>query len=180
MNSTPQSQPSSSTPIMVEDLILTDSFLIKGRLTNKYQRLSRMLEDNERQFITIENAVMYSLRSGEVVQTPSVLVNTREVIFAHELIDFAGDQGQRVLAENQKSSRIRAFYNGAVQLELAGKVDPGAYEPSCGPNRRFFIMQNPTVRGLNLQESNHLDLLKGLSYAIVQKSKLAYIYDLGI
>lgn len=179
MSSTPKSKPSGTTPIIVEDLILTDSYLIKGRLANKYQRLSRMLEDNERQFITIEDAVMHSLRNGEVVQTPSVLVNTREVIFAHELMDFAGDEAQRILAENQKSVRIRAFYSGSVQLELAGKVDPGAYEPSCGPTRRFFIMQNPTVRGLNLQENNHLSLLKGLSYAIVQKEKLAYIYDLG-
>lgn len=165
---------------MVEDLFLTDSFLIKGRFANKYHRLTKMLEDNGRQFICIEDAVMYALRSGEVVHTPSVLVNTCEIILAHELVDIAGDMTQRILADNEKSVHIRAFYSGAVQLELAGKVDKGAYEPSCGPGRRFFIMQEPVVRGLNLGKESHLDLLKGLSYAIIQKEKLAYIYDLGV
>ncbi|MHC5064711.1 MAG: hypothetical protein ACYTG5_12140 [Planctomycetota bacterium] len=168
------------TPTMVEDLFLTDSFLIKGRFANKYHRLSKMLEDNERQFVCIEDAVMYALRNGEVVHTPSVLVNTSEIILAHELVDVAGDLAQKTLADNKKSVRIRAFYSGAVQLELAGKVDPVAYEPGTGPGRRFFIMQEPVVRGLNLAGENHLDLLKGLGYAIVQKEKLAYIYDLGV
>ena len=180
MSSERRSQPSGSTPTIVEDLFLTDSFLIKGRFANKYHRLTKMLEDNGRQFICIEDAVMYALRNGEVVHTPSVLVNTREIILAHELVDVAGDMTQRILADNQKSVRIRGFYSGAVQLELAGKVDRGAYEPNCGPGRKFFIMQEPVVRGLNLQADGHLDLLKGLSYAIVQKEKLSYIYDLGV
>ena len=30
-------------PVIVEDLFLTDTFLIKGRLTNKFRRLTTML-----------------------------------------------------------------------------------------------------------------------------------------
>ncbi|MCA8943329.1 MAG: hypothetical protein KDB80_12270, partial [Planctomycetes bacterium] len=135
------------------------------------------LEDVGRRFLVVDDAVMVSLRGNEVVRTPRVLVNTDQIIFAHELVDVAGDYQQRVLASNDKSSRIRAFYSGSVQLELAGNVASGAYEPSLGPGRKYFIMQNPVVRGLLLDASPELGLLKNLSYAIVQKQKLAYIYD---
>ena len=106
-----------------------------------------------------------------------MLVNTDQIVFAHELVDIAGDQQQRVLADNKKTVRIRAFYSGSIQIELAGNVEAGAYEPSRGPGRRYFIMQNPVVRGLKFEDSPDLKLLENLSYAIVQKEKLAYVYD---
>lgn len=162
---------------MVEDLFLTDAFLIKGRLGGKYQRLNRMLEDTERQFLTIEDAVMVSLRGNDVVRTPRVQVNLREVILAHELVDMAGDASYRHLAEDDKHARIRAFYSGAIQLEIAGRIAPQAYEPSRGSGRRFFVIREPVIRGLNLEGAHELRLLKGLEYAIVQKSRLSYVYD---
>lgn len=165
-------------PVMVEDVFLTDDFLIKGRLANKVHRLTKMLEDSGRQFLAIEDAVMVSLRgNNEVVRTPRVLVNTDRVVFAHELVDVAGDHQARVLASNEKSTRVRAFYSGAVQIELAGHIEPGAYEPGHGPTRKFFVLQEPKIRGLKLDSNPELNVLSKLSYAIVQKSKLAYVYD---
>jgi len=71
--------------------------------------------------------------------------------------------------------RIRAFYNGAVQFELTGNVEPGAYEQQVS-NRKYFIMQTPIVRGLDLAPQE-LQVLGTLEYAIVRKDKLAYVYD---
>jgi hypothetical protein len=42
--------------------------------------------------------------------------------------------------------------------------------------RKYFIMQKPVVRGLDLGNSE-LALLKGLDYAIVRKDRMAYVYD---
>ncbi len=165
-------------PVMVEDLFLTDAFLIKGRMGQKYHRLTKMLEDaGDDSFLPVYDAVMISLRSNDVVRTPCVQVNTREIILAHELVEIAGDQALRELAENKKSVRIRAFYSRGVQIELAGKVEPGAYFPMHGSGRRYFIMQDLVVRGLNLEGPSELRLLKNLSYAIVQKKNLSYVYD---
>lgn len=167
----------SSASMIVEDLFLTDTFLIKGRIANKYQRLAKMLEDFQSDFLQVENASMISLRGNEVIRTPSVLVNPKELILAHELVDMAGDSVFRSLAQNQKSTRIRAFYNGVVQLELTGKIEANAYEPNHNSGRRFFTMLEPVLRGLDLSRSKDLAVLDGLPYGIVQKSKLAYIYD---
>jgi hypothetical protein len=165
---------------MVEDVLLTDAFLIKGRFAGKYQRLNRMLEDVERQFVTIEDAVMVSLRGNDVVRTPRVQVNVKEIILAHELVDMAGDTSYRHLAEDDKTNRIRAFYSGGIQLEIAGRIAPQAYEPQKGVGRRFFVMRDPVLRGLNLDSAPELRILRGLDYAIVQKARLSYVYDFSV
>ncbi|MFN8823582.1 MAG: hypothetical protein ACK501_01320 [Planctomycetota bacterium] len=179
MNDQPDPQGSVATPVFVEDVFLTDVFLIKGRLPNKPKRLSNLLEDWTRAFLPVQDATLVSLRSREVIRTPMVMVNLREVILAHELVDVAGDDTLRRLAgSTDKRSRIRAFYNGATQFELAGQIEPGAYESQSAMPRKFFIMQKPVVRGLDLQHPE-LSLLKSLDYGILRKDRMAYVYDFG-
>jgi hypothetical protein len=175
----PEPKGASTAPVFVEDLFLTDVFLIKGRLPNKSKRLTNVLEDYQRAFLQVQDATMVSLRSGEVIRTPTVMVNVAEVIFAHELVDVAGDETLRRLASGaEKPVRIRAFYNGATQFEIAGQIEPGAYESAPLTGRKYFIMQKPVVRGLDLGNPE-LALLKGLDYAIVRKDRMAYVYDFG-
>lgn len=179
MNDQPAPNGSTMTPVFVEDLFLTDVFLIKGRLPNKTKRLTNLLEDFSRAFLPVHDATLVSLRTREVIRTPVVMVNTAEVILAHELVDVAGDETLRRLASGgEKKTKIRAFFNGAVQFELAGQVEPGAYESQGPTHRKYFIMQNPTVRGIDLQHPE-LALLKGLEYAILKKDRMAYVYDFG-
>lgn len=179
MNEQPESQGSAASPVFVEDLFLTDVFLVKGRLPNKNKRLTNLLEDYSRTFLPVQDATLVSLRNNEVIRTPSVMVNTREVILAHELVEVAGDETMRRLAGvHGKTSRIRAFYNGIVQFELAGQIEAGAYESQSVTGRRYFIMQKPAVRGLDLANPE-LALLRNLDYAIVRKDRMAYVYDFG-
>jgi hypothetical protein len=179
MNDQPAPNAPTMTPVFVEDVFLTDVFLIKGRLPNKTKRLTNLLEDFSRSFLPVHDATLVSLRTREVIRTPVVMVNVAEVILAHELVDIAGDETLRRLASgSEKKAKIRAFYNGAVQFELAGQVEPGAYESQGPTNRKYFIMQNPTVRGLDLQHPE-LALLKGLDYGILKKDRMAYVYDFG-
>lgn len=165
-------------PVMVEDLILTDTFLIKGRLPHKGKRLTNLLEDHTRTFLQVQDATMVALRSNDVITTPSVMVNVKEVIFAHELVEIAGDAGMRRLAMPNKSVRIRAFYNGPTQFELSGTVEPGAYESAPTIVRKYFIMQLPVLRGLEL-ERDDLRMLNSLDYVIVRKDRMSYVYDFG-
>ena len=165
-----------ASPVFVEDVLLTEVFLVKGRLRNKGKRLTNVLEDNGRSFLQVVDATMVSLRTGEVIRTPSVMVNEREVILAHELVDTAGDTAYRRLAENPKTTRVRAFYNGAVQFELSGSIEPGAYESQPAVPRKYFVMAQPSVRGLDLDHKD-LALLRNLDYAIVRKDRMAYVYD---
>lgn len=179
MNERPDPRGAAATPVFVEDLFLTDVFLIKGRLPNKNKRLSNLLEDYTRTFLPVHDATLVSLRNNEVIRTPSVMVNVGEVILAHELVEVAGDEALRRLAgPGAKTSRIRAFYNGIVQFEIAGQIESGAYESQSVVSRNYFVMQKPFVRGLDLEQSE-LALLKHLDYAILRKDRMAYVYDFG-
>ncbi|MGC6487129.1 MAG: hypothetical protein ACON4Z_05765 [Planctomycetota bacterium] len=176
MNNRPDPDGDVAAPVIVEDLFLTDVFLIKGRLQNKTKRLSNMLEDHQRSYLSVEDATLVSLRSNEVICTPKVMVNVRELICAHELVDVAGDDALRRLADNDKQHAIRAFYNGAVQFELSGRIEAGAYDSQLLQGRDYFIMQSPRFRGLDLSHEQ-LAVLGGLDYAILRKDRMAYIYD---
>ena len=168
-----------ASPVFVEDLFLTDVFLIKGRLANKTKRLSNVLEDNQRNYLQVQDATMVSLRNNEVIKTPNVMVSVKELILAHELVDCAGDDTLRRLAgDHDKHNRIRAFYNGSVQFEVGGQIEPGAYESNKMTGRKYFIMQKPVVRGLGLEHAE-LRILKSLEYAILKKDRMAYVYDFG-
>ncbi|MFY9343038.1 MAG: hypothetical protein WAT39_11145 [Planctomycetota bacterium] len=179
MNDQPAPHGNVGSPVFVEDLFLTDVFLIKGRLPNKQKRLSNLLEDFTRTFLPVHDATLVSLRTREVIRTATVMVNVSEVILAHELVDIAGDETLRRLASGGgKTTRIRAFYNGASQFEVAGLIEPGAYESHPRGGRQWFVMQKPVVRGLDLQHPE-LALLKGLEYAILKRDRMAYVYDFG-
>lgn len=178
MNEQPDNESNIAAPVFVEDLFLTDVFMIKGRLANKTKRLSNTLEDFQRNYLQVQDATLVSLRNNEVIKTPTVMVNVEELILAHELFDVAGDDTMRRLAENDKENRIRAFYNGSVQFEIGGKIEPGAYEFNKLTGRKYFIMQSPNVRGLDLDHPE-LKILKTLEYAILRKDRMAYVYDFG-
>jgi hypothetical protein len=179
MTQNPEESGSVATPVFVEDLFLTEMFLIKGRLFNKQKRLTNLLEDYTNTFLPVRDATLVSLRSNEVIRTPSVMVNVNQVILAHELVDVAGDEGMRRLAAaHEKNAKIRAFYSGVTQFEISGQIEPGAYESHQPKVCKYFVMQKPVVRGIELGHPE-LALLKSLDYAIVRSDRMAYIYDFG-
>lgn len=162
---------------IVSDLLLTDSFLIKGNVENKYTRLSTILDEYRRYFIKVRDATLIDLNSCERITTPLLHVNVDEILMGHEFLDSGGDQHLRELAKNQMVHRVRVFYTGSLNVEFGGEVRPGSYEVDDRSSRRFFIMRNPVVRGFNDRNDPDLKLLTKLPYAILNKARLSYIYD---
>ena len=72
---------------IVSDLILTDAFLIKGQIENKYTRLSQVLDEYRKYFIKVRDATLIDLNTRDQIQTPLLHVNIDEILLAHELID---------------------------------------------------------------------------------------------
>lgn len=169
------------TGVMVEDLLLTDAFLVKGRVEGKFARLSKVLNGYKKRFVVLSSATMVDLRRGDTIRTPRVHVNLREIVLAHEFVDPAGDYYQAALSagsEESKPVRIRAFYHGSTNLEIAGRIRPGAYEQlGSEGSGEFFVMDDCTVRGLESGISDEFNVLQHLGYAIVNKARLAYLYD---
>lgn len=163
---------------IVSDLFLTDSFLIKGQVENKYTRLSQLLDEYRKYHLKIRNATLVDLGTQDRIQTPLLHINVDEIILAHEFLDNAGDPFAAQLTEGDRElHRVRVFYTGNLNVEISGNVRPASYEVGDRATRRFFVMNQPEVRGLNFRGDRDLKLLKDMPYAILNKSRVSYIYD---
>lgn len=164
---------------IVSDLLLTDSFLIKGQIEGKYARLSRMLDEHRMYFLRVNDATLVDLGTRDRIQTPSVYVNVDEVLLAHEILDEAGDPAARALGQVAEDdlNRVRVFYTGNLNIEVAGHIRARSYEADDRRTRRFFVMQRPQVRGMEIEADPDLALLGDLPYVILNKTRLSYVYD---
>ena len=162
---------------IVSDLFLTDSFLIKGEVENKYARLSNLLDEHRKYFLKVKNATLVDLNTCDRITTPVLHVNLDEILLAHEFLDTASDPRQAELFKDQTCNKVRLFFTGHLNVEVGGEVRPGAYEVDDRATRRFFVMRNPQLRGLNSRDDQDLALLLKMSYVIINKTRLSYIYD---
>jgi hypothetical protein len=162
----------------VSDVFLTDHFLIKGTVENKYTRLSQLLDGHRKRFLKIKDATLVDLKSRDRIQTPLLHINLDEVLLAHEFLDNSNDASMAQISKNGEwDHRVRAFYTGALNLEVAGEIRPDSYEVTDHRRGRFFVMRNPVVRGLEWDDDDDLKLLSNLEYAIMNRERLAYLYD---
>lgn len=162
---------------IVSDLILTDSFLIKGEIENKYARLSQVLDEHRKYFLRIRNATLIDLNTCDRINTPLLHVNMDEILIAHEFLDSANDMTAADLYRNQQYHRVRAFFTGHLNVEIGGEVRPGCYDVDDPATRRFFVMRKPSLRGFTDHKDKDLAQLTELPYMIVNKLRLSYIYD---
>lgn len=160
------------------DLLLTDAFLIKGSVENKYTRLQQVLDEHRRYFLKVRDATLVDLKTRERIQTPLLHVNLDEILLAHELLDEAGDTYMRALSKQQDvSHRVRVFYTGNLNIEIGGYIRPGSYEADDHSTRRFFVLRKPKIRGFVDHGDQDLKLLSDLPYLILNKPRLSYVYD---
>ncbi len=159
------------------DLFLTDAFLIKGVVENKYTRLSKLLDEHRKYFLRMRDVTLVDLNSRDRIKTPLLHMNVDEVLLAHEYLDGAGDGFRAEMAKEQDLQKVRVFFTGNLNIEIAGEIRPTAYEISDKATRRFFVMRNPHLRGFKDHGDSDLKSLLELPYAIVNKERLSYIYD---
>ena len=166
------------TQTLVTDLVVTDAFLIKGMVEPKPKRLTNFLDECRTNFVSIRDATLVDLVNRNTIKTPRVLVNLERIVLAHEFIDASSDAPQRTMAQNRELVAIRAFHVGPVSFEVSGQVRPGSYEVSDLNAKRFFVLEQPKIRGIEIQEEDdELSVLEHLDYLIVAKHRLSYIYD---
>lgn len=160
----------------VEDLFLTDSFLIKGRFEAKHGRLSQSLDTWKKNFVPVIDATLIDLKTREQFEAPRVCIAWRELILAHELIDTGSDHFRRQMITERSRVPIRAFVAGRTPLELSGEAVAGSYDRG-GLFQRCFILHEPQLRGLACEKHQELRPLAEMHYAIVLRERLSYVYD---
>ena len=130
-------------------------------------------------FLRVRDATLIDLGSRDRIQTPLVHVNIDEILMAHEFLDSTTDPmiAQMASERPQKLNRVRVFYTGNLNVEVAGNVRPGSYEIDDQNTKKFFVMTQPEVRGMNLEGDRDLENLAKMDWAILNKTRLSYVYD---
>jgi hypothetical protein len=163
---------------MINHLLLTDAFLVKGHIETSGRRLTNFLNGFKKDFFPIHDVTLIAMDGGDKILSNEALVPLESIILAHEFLEEGGDNVAKHLGrKDPPAASISAFYRGAYRLDLAGRVKPHSIEEGNG--NPFFVVQDPTVSGFGQKRAREFSLLKKLPYVIVNRRKLGavFVYD---
>lgn len=159
-----------------KDIFLTDRYFIKGNVVPLGSRLSNHLDKSNRRFVTVESAVVTELAAdGEVTPVPSMMLGTDEILFAHELIESAGDVYRKYQSPDFDLDFVKIVLKGPQGVTLHGKIRPENLDCAAFQHR-FVVLQQPRMDDLHESLEPEIDLLGSMSYLIVNKDKIGYVF----
>ncbi len=165
--------------VIVEDLFVTGSFLLKGKLERKGQRLSRILEIHREPFLSVKNAVKTDFETGETLSLPQVFLNIKHLVFAHEFLDLSGDTGWKGISKERDLVRVVANTSGDFSFSITGLIPPAVLSLPLA-EKRFIVMEDSEVKPLTpMPGSVNTRLFSKLSYIILRRDSIVSIYGLG-
>lgn len=162
----------------VKDLFLTESFLIKGYVKTGGRRLTTFLNTTGGRFIEVHDATLVGVAQGDRIVTARAMVNLDEILIAHELIGSAGDDLLRRLAEPAKDrALVNLYLGGRLALEISGKMLRRAYNRTDLGEQRFLVVTDTAIEGLAGKKPREFAVLKRAPYLIVNRTRIAYVFD---
>lgn len=162
----------------VKDLFLTESFLVKGHVKTGGKRLTNFLNSVSTPFIEVNDATLIGLAHGDRIVTARAMVARNEILFAHELLESAGDDSQRQLADKDSDRAVvNVYIGGRMPIEVSGKMLRKAYQRKDLGTLEFLVMTEPVIEGLPTKRGREIALLKRLPYVAVNRSRIAYVFD---
>ncbi len=162
----------------VKDLFLTDSFLVKGYVKTGGRRLSTFLNSYGSHFLEVHDATMIGVVKGDRIVTARAMINIREILLAHELIESAGDELQKTLADPAKDrALVNLYFSGKLPIEVTGKMLSRAYNRNDLGSQDFLVVTEPSIEGMGGKAAREFSVLKRASYLIVNRRRLAYVFD---
>jgi hypothetical protein len=160
----------------LKDLIITDTFIIKGHANTGGQRLSTFLNSTRKRFLEMEEAMLVKHDGSSRVAAGWLQVQVNDILFAHELED-SGDEGLRHLSERNKDDYVvTAYFGGSLPLQLHGMVRQHALDSGTLRDNDFIVVVAPRLAGLAISALPEYALIENLPYAIVNKNRLALIF----
>ncbi len=162
----------------VKDLFLTESFLVKGHVNTGGRRLTTFLNNMDRKFLEVHDATLVGVTQGDRIVTARAMINVDEILLANELIESAGDESLRQLSDTDGDrALVNLYFSGRLPIEVSGKMLKRAYDRADLGNQDFLVVTETSVEGLSNGKSREFSLIKRAPYLIVNRMRLAYVFD---
>jgi hypothetical protein len=159
----------------LKDLLLTDTYLLRGHVNTGGQRLSTFLNTTPKRYVEMNEATLLCRNSAGPVAIRRLQVRIDEILLAHEM-DEAGDETLRILAERAKDeAQLAIHFGGPLPLEVAGKASRRVVEREAAGVHDFMVIIDPAIRGLPDWAAHESALLNGLPYLIANRGRMALI-----
>ena len=165
-----------STQTVYKDIFLTDRYFIKGNVFPMNGRLTNYLDRQKRRFVDVQNAMIFDLEDASQNPVPSLLLNTDEILFAHELIESGGDIFRKHQSPDFDLDFVKLVLRGPQGVTVRGKIRPESLVDNNTFKKRFLVLQQPRIDALPETLQPEIDLLGSLSYLIVNKEKIGYVF----
>jgi len=165
----------------VNDLFLTESFLVKGLVKGGGKRLSNFLNSVTAPFIEVLDATMIGVTQGDRIVTARAMIHRNEILLAHELIESAGDSTLKNLSSaNEERALVNLYFSGRLPLEVSGKMLKRAYNRKDLGDQRFLVVTEPSIEGLGGKKAREFGVLAKAPYLIVNRDRIAYVFDYAV
>jgi hypothetical protein len=162
----------------VKDLFLTESFLVKGYVNTGGQRLTTFLNNLRARFLEVHDATLIGVARGDRIVTARAMICVDEILLANELIESAGDQMMKQLADPDKDrALVNLYFSGRLPIEVTGKMPAKAYNRKDLGAQDFLVVTEPSIDGLGASKAREFSVLKRASYVIINRLRLAYVFD---
>ena len=158
----------------LKDLVLTDTFLLKGHINTGSQRLSSFLNSIPKRFLEMNEVTVTDYVRGVRFTNSRMLLRVEDVLLAHELVE-TGDESLRFLAAQERDEvTVTARFGGATSLIVSGRVSRRTLEHDTPGQHEFIVLVEPSLEGLTTIPQ---DAFKDLPYVIANRGRIALIYE---
>jgi len=158
----------------LKDMILTETFLLKGHISTGNQRLSSFLNSIPKRFLEMNEVTAIDCLHNVKLTSARMLLRVEEIILAHELVE-AGDESLRLLAAQERDEvTVTARSSGAAPLIVSGRVSRRSLEHDSPGQHEFVVFIEPRFEGLT---GTAQDTFKDLPYVIANRGRIALIYQ---
>jgi hypothetical protein len=162
----------------VKDLFLTESFIVKGHVQTGGRRLTNFLNSLRQPFVEVHEATMIGVAQGDRIVTARAMIAVDEILLANELVEAAGDEGQKQLADlDGERAQVNVYLGGRLPIEVSGRMLKRAYVRTDLGDQNFLVVTEPRMEGLPASQGREMALLKRLPYVAINRRRIAYVFD---
>jgi hypothetical protein len=160
----------------LNDLILTDTFLLRGNIDTGGQRLTSFLNNVPKRFFELHEVAATNHVTDEQFTATRMFVRIDEVLIAHEIGEGGDDRLRLLAAEERVEIPVTAQFGGTLRLQLLGKVHKHGIERETSGPHDFIVVVEPKIQGLRGTAASEYAGFKHLPYVIANRNRLTFIY----
>ncbi len=158
----------------LNDLILTDTFLLKGHISTGSQRLSSFLNNFPKRFLEMDQVTATDLARGERFTNSRMLLRVEGIVLAHELPE-PGREGVHLLAGQERDeATVTIRFCGSLPFRAVATVSRRALEHDEPGQHEFIVLLKPRLEGLTGAAQ---DAFEDLPYVIANRSRIALVCE---